>query len=106
MKSDIFSFVKALEVPEFGVEVRFDGDHIDQVLLTEDHQGKVCGLCGNYNGVGADDWIVSDSCKNLGVQPGTIVSIRLDFLSFVGLLWWIIYLILLYKEHKRKVPQA
>ncbi|KAG8136358.1 hypothetical protein E2320_009309 [Naja naja] len=36
---------------EFGLSVKFDGDHQVEVSLLSTHKGEVCGMCGNYNGI-------------------------------------------------------
>nr|XP_016853067.1 PREDICTED: IgGFc-binding protein [Anolis carolinensis] len=41
----------------FGLRVRFDGDHQVEVTLPSIYRGKVCGLCGNYNGNPDDDFL-------------------------------------------------
>ncbi|XP_042300514.1 zonadhesin-like, partial [Sceloporus undulatus] len=41
---------------DFGLRVKFDGDHQVEVTLPSTYKGKVCGLCGNYNDNPADDF--------------------------------------------------
>ncbi|XP_077204093.1 IgGFc-binding protein-like isoform X4 [Paroedura picta] len=42
---------------DFGLRVRFDGDHQVEVTLPSPYRGRVCGLCGNYNGNPGDDFL-------------------------------------------------
>lgn len=44
----------------FGLIVKFDGNHRVQVKIPENYSGKVCGLCGNFNGNAADDFLNPD----------------------------------------------
>lgn len=44
----------------FGLRVKFDGDHRVEVTLPSSFQEKVCGMCGNYNGDQADDFLNPD----------------------------------------------
>ncbi|KAJ6650352.1 hypothetical protein lerEdw1_011909 [Lerista edwardsae] len=41
---------------DFGLRVRFDGDHQVEVTLPGTYRAQVCGLCGDYNGDPADDF--------------------------------------------------
>ncbi|XP_053199886.1 zonadhesin, like [Scomber japonicus] len=40
----------------FGVTVRYDGNHFMDIKVIKDYQDKLCGLCGDYNGVAKDDF--------------------------------------------------
>ncbi|XP_052417115.1 zonadhesin, like isoform X9 [Carassius gibelio] len=56
---------------DFGLRVRFDGNHHADVTLPSSYSGLLCGLCGNYNGNPNDDNIKSngmqtDSTNELG----------------------------------------
>ncbi|XP_063303217.1 otogelin-like protein [Pelobates fuscus] len=42
----------------FGFSLAWDGGSGVYIKLTENHQGKVCGLCGNFNGNWTDDLII------------------------------------------------
>ncbi|KAK1797051.1 hypothetical protein P4O66_008443, partial [Electrophorus voltai] len=44
----------------FGLRVRFDGNHHADVSLTSSYKGLLCGMCGNYNDNPSDDNIKSD----------------------------------------------
>ncbi|NXI88252.1 ZAN protein, partial [Rhipidura dahli] len=41
---------------DFGLRVKFDGKHRVEVTLPSTFGQKVCGMCGNYNGIAADDF--------------------------------------------------
>ncbi|KAM4770522.1 zonadhesin-like [Cyanocitta cristata] len=41
---------------DFGLRVKFDGKHRVEVTLPSTFGQKVCGMCGNYNGLAADDF--------------------------------------------------
>uniref|UniRef100_A0A8C9NJM6 VWFD domain-containing protein n=1 Tax=Serinus canaria TaxID=9135 RepID=A0A8C9NJM6_SERCA len=41
---------------DFGLRVKFDGNHRVEVTLPSTFGQKVCGMCGNYNGIAADDF--------------------------------------------------
>ncbi|KAM8971994.1 otogelin-like protein [Pelodytes ibericus] len=45
----------------FGFSLAWDGGSGIYIKLTEDHTGKVCGLCGNFNGNWSDDLIIQHS---------------------------------------------
>ncbi|XP_051569103.1 IgGFc-binding protein-like [Myxocyprinus asiaticus] len=45
---------------DFGLLVRFDGNHHADVTLPSSYSGLLCGLCGNFNGNYNDDNIKSD----------------------------------------------
>ncbi|KAF7650362.1 hypothetical protein LDENG_00127240, partial [Lucifuga dentata] len=40
----------------FGVTVRYDGNHFMDIKVIKDYQDKLCGLCGDYNGNPKDDF--------------------------------------------------
>ncbi|XP_063159000.1 zonadhesin-like [Candoia aspera] len=40
---------------DFGLLVRFDGNHHADVSVPSSYIGELCGLCGNFNGEAADD---------------------------------------------------
>ncbi|KAM6389156.1 IgGFc-binding protein-like [Pluvialis apricaria] len=42
---------------DFGLRVKFDGNHRVEVTLPSTFRQKVCGMCGNYNGMAADDFL-------------------------------------------------
>lgn len=45
---------------DFGLTVKFDGNHRVEVTLPSSFKEKVCGMCGNYNGNAADDFLNPD----------------------------------------------
>ncbi|XP_051285542.1 zonadhesin, like isoform X2 [Dicentrarchus labrax] len=40
----------------FGVTVRYDGNHFMDIKVIKDYQKKLCGLCGDYDGDTKDDF--------------------------------------------------
>uniref|UniRef100_A0A914UNG7 BMP binding endothelial regulator n=1 Tax=Plectus sambesii TaxID=2011161 RepID=A0A914UNG7_9BILA len=46
-----------VRVASIGLKVLWDGHSYVEVTLSNKHQGKVCGLCGNYNRVKDDDTV-------------------------------------------------
>nr|XP_060638850.1 zonadhesin [Anolis sagrei ordinatus] len=51
---------------DFGLSVRFDGNHHAEVSVPPSYYGYLCGLCGNYNGEVSDDNLMPD-----GTSAGT-----------------------------------
>ncbi|XP_062311020.1 IgGFc-binding protein-like, partial [Osmerus eperlanus] len=41
---------------DFGVTVRYDGNHFMDIKVTSDYKNSLCGLCGDYNGNPKDDF--------------------------------------------------
>ncbi|KAL9853940.1 otogelin-like protein [Geothlypis trichas] len=54
----------------FGFSLAWDGNSGIYIKLTEDHKGKPCGLCGNFNGNKYDDLIL----QNTGVYTEDIAE--------------------------------
>ncbi|XP_028285469.1 zonadhesin, like isoform X2 [Parambassis ranga] len=54
----------------FGVTVRYDGNHFMDIKVIKDYQSKLCGLCGDYDGDAKDDFRKPD---------GTLTSNPNDF---------------------------
>lgn len=50
----------AVITTDFGLRVKFDGNHRVEVTLPSTFGQKVCGMCGNYNGMAADDFLNPD----------------------------------------------
>ncbi|XP_069463306.1 IgGFc-binding protein-like [Ambystoma mexicanum] len=46
---------------DFGLVVRYDGNHYADVKVTSDYKGELCGLCGDYDGVPGNDFKTPDS---------------------------------------------
>ncbi|KAL7982948.1 hypothetical protein Chor_013554 [Crotalus horridus] len=42
----------------FGLVVKFDGNHHLEIQLPGTYFGKVCGMCGNYNNQSTDDYLM------------------------------------------------
>ncbi|XP_043953834.1 zonadhesin, like [Gambusia affinis] len=40
----------------FGLTVRYDGNHFMDIKVIKDYEDKLCGLCGDYNGNTKDDF--------------------------------------------------
>ncbi|CAJ0935204.1 unnamed protein product [Ranitomeya imitator] len=63
MAPDVDVFISGSNVlvtTRFGLQVKFDGNHKVQVNIPGSYSGKVCGLCGNFNGNAADDFLNPD----------------------------------------------
>ncbi|XP_057711322.1 zonadhesin, like isoform X4 [Corythoichthys intestinalis] len=45
---------------DFGVTVRYDGNHFMDIKVIKDYKGILCGLCGDYNGNSKDDFQMPD----------------------------------------------
>ncbi|XP_018526611.1 zonadhesin, like isoform X3 [Lates calcarifer] len=41
---------------DFGVTVRYDGNHFMDIKVIKDYKGQLCGLCGDYDGDAKDDF--------------------------------------------------
>ncbi|KAJ0055940.1 hypothetical protein NL108_016698 [Boleophthalmus pectinirostris] len=41
---------------DFGVTVRYDGNHYMDIKVTKDFKSKLCGLCADYDGDASDDF--------------------------------------------------
>uniref|UniRef100_A0A8C4V4D9 VWFD domain-containing protein n=1 Tax=Falco tinnunculus TaxID=100819 RepID=A0A8C4V4D9_FALTI len=52
-----FSGFYTVVTTDFGLRVKFDGNHRVEVTLPRSFEQKVCGMCGNYNGMAADDFL-------------------------------------------------
>ncbi|XP_077357677.1 IgGFc-binding protein-like isoform X2 [Festucalex cinctus] len=55
----------------FGVTVRYDGNHFMDVKVIKDYKNTLCGLCGDYNGDPKDDfrkpdWSVTNNPNEFG----------------------------------------
>uniref|UniRef100_G1KPN8 Otogelin like n=1 Tax=Anolis carolinensis TaxID=28377 RepID=G1KPN8_ANOCA len=45
----------------FGFSLAWDGNSGIYIKLTEEHTGKTCGLCGNYNNNTSDDFVIQNN---------------------------------------------
>ncbi|XP_056156221.1 zonadhesin, like [Lampris incognitus] len=48
---------------DFGVTVRYDGNHFMDIKVIKDYKNQLCGLCGNYNGDARDDFRKPDGSQ-------------------------------------------
>ncbi|XP_009576550.1 PREDICTED: zonadhesin-like, partial [Fulmarus glacialis] len=55
-----FSGQYVVVTTDFGLNVKFDGNHRTEITLPSTYMSKVCGICGNYNGHKADDFLNPD----------------------------------------------
>ncbi|XP_070621015.1 IgGFc-binding protein-like isoform X3 [Erythrolamprus reginae] len=45
------------------VEIHYNGQHTLFVKVGPEYQGKLCGMCGNFNGISEDDKVLPDGSK-------------------------------------------
>ncbi|XP_009947782.1 PREDICTED: zonadhesin-like, partial [Leptosomus discolor] len=55
-----FSGQYVVVTTNFGLNVKFDGNHRAEITLPSTYVSKVCGICGNYNGHKSDDFLNPD----------------------------------------------
>uniref|UniRef100_A0A663DPG6 VWFD domain-containing protein n=1 Tax=Aquila chrysaetos chrysaetos TaxID=223781 RepID=A0A663DPG6_AQUCH len=55
-----FSGQYVVVTTDFGLNIKFDGNHRAEIILPSTYMSKVCGICGNYNGNKADDFLNPD----------------------------------------------
>ncbi|XP_030044013.1 zonadhesin [Microcaecilia unicolor] len=53
---------------DFGLVVRYDGNHYAEVKITSDYQGELCGLCGNYDGAPGNDFKTPEGQQVNGIN--------------------------------------
>lgn len=53
----------------FGFSLAWDGISGIYLKLSEEHRGKSCGLCANYNGIQSDDFVILQG-KELDHEKG------------------------------------
>ncbi|XP_053255635.1 alpha-tectorin-like [Podarcis raffonei] len=46
-----------------GVEIQYNGRHTLFIHAGPEHQGKLCGMCGNFNGIRRDDKVLPDGSR-------------------------------------------
>lgn len=59
----------------FGFSLAWDGISGVYLKLSEEHRGKSCGLCANYNGIQSDDFVIQQGKKmehKKGVGEGVL----------------------------------
>ncbi|KAG8445086.1 hypothetical protein GDO86_010015 [Hymenochirus boettgeri] len=61
---------------DFGMIVKFDGDHYLEIILPDSYYGKVCGLCGNYNGNKNDELLLPN-----GLQASNVTHFGNSWIS-------------------------
>ncbi|NXN19452.1 ZAN protein, partial [Indicator maculatus] len=113
---------------DFGLWVRYDGNHYAEVSVPSNYSGLLCGLCGNYNGDPNDDnikpngdiasgsndlgqsWLVPDN-NTLYVNefyhlPKQMVVVILSSPSFCSVFIYVPFLIYtgIFKDCHAKVP--
>ncbi|CAM2098222.1 unnamed protein product [Caretta caretta] len=73
----------------FGFSLAWDGSTGIYIKLTEEHKGKPCGLCGNYNGNKSDDLIIQNTeCTIVGDSHFTTFDGR--HYTFLGICQYIL----------------
>ena len=58
-----------------GLQLTWDGRHRMEVTAPKELKNKLCGLCGDYNGVASDDWRLGPNlCQDDDVITGQLVG--------------------------------
>lgn len=70
-----------------GIRLKWDGDAMVQIEVQEAMKGKVCGLCGNFDGDGSNDWTVGDSELCMEKFPDADAGDATDDLNVFGTSW-------------------
>lgn len=67
----------------FGFSLAWDGSSGVYLKMTEEHKGRPCGLCGNYNDDGSDDLSISHGETNRTGDTYHIYQrpVQVDYLS-------------------------
>lgn len=76
---------------DFGLTVKFDGDHQVEVSLLSTYKGEVCGMCGNYNGDPSDDFLNPDGepePDSTSLGNSWQVANLSRFVTFIAK-WWV-----------------
>ncbi|XP_067306883.1 IgGFc-binding protein [Pseudorasbora parva] len=53
---------------DFGLRVLYDAGYYAEVHVPSNYQGSMCGLCGNYNGIPADDFLLPNGTQSSSVD--------------------------------------
>lgn len=53
---------------DFGLRVLYDASYHAEVHVPSNYQGRICGLCGNYNGNPADDFLLPNGTQSSSVD--------------------------------------
>uniref|UniRef100_A0A673K3U4 VWFD domain-containing protein n=1 Tax=Sinocyclocheilus rhinocerous TaxID=307959 RepID=A0A673K3U4_9TELE len=53
---------------DFGLRVLYDASYHAEVHVPSNYQGHMCGLCGNYNGNPADDFLLPNGTQSTSVN--------------------------------------
>ncbi|XDV31973.1 hypothetical protein PO909_002888 [Leuciscus waleckii] len=53
---------------DFGLRVQYDAGYHAEVHVPSNYQGSMCGLCGNYNGNPADDFLLPNGTQSSSVD--------------------------------------
>ncbi|XP_016349977.1 IgGFc-binding protein-like [Sinocyclocheilus anshuiensis] len=53
---------------DFGLRVLYDASYHAEVHVPSNYQGHMCGLCGNYNGNPADDFLLPNGTQSTSVD--------------------------------------
>lgn len=53
---------------DFGLRVLYDAGYHAEVHVPSNYQGSMCGLCGNYNGNPADDFLLPNGTQSSSVD--------------------------------------
>ncbi|XP_059389537.1 IgGFc-binding protein [Carassius carassius] len=53
---------------DFGLRVLYDASYHAEVYVPSNYQGSMCGLCGNYNGKPADDFLLPNGTQSTSVD--------------------------------------
>ncbi|XP_018422419.1 PREDICTED: zonadhesin-like [Nanorana parkeri] len=54
-------------ITDFGMLVKFDGNHHLEIVLPESYYAKVCGMCGNFNDQQNDEYLMPNSLQATNV---------------------------------------
>merc|ERR1711976_275652 len=69
------------------IQVSWDGNSQVIVEMSADYDGKTCGICGNSNGNGGDDWVVGSTNMCMSHWPSAQVGQTTNDLNMFGYSW-------------------